>query len=555
MPGGLTQLKFKGARDVNLTGNPQITYFQNVFKRYTNFAMEYIELAFERNIKLNNDQEIKAKCKIDRNADLLHDVHFIYDLPAIFNYLQVTDEVKYKYAFETNNIYIPFSWVKGVGNKIIEDVKININSQQIDIRRGEFMEVYNHITLPKHKKKIYDSKINGDFRSSYYTNVSNNNMENNFSFPGIPSSRLYIPINFWFCKHISLSIPLIALQNAFVNMDFTLSRTNDLFKIGNPLVSPYEIINDINLSEENIKIRNYLITYVEYLNERTSTNSYSIQNILELLIVSDWQPYYSLLANYIFLDDDERKNVVQTSHEYIIDQVKFHYFDGLKRGKNIIDINMNGLVSEFIWFIKKDKDTETNDWFNFTNTKNTETINILNKIRKRITNITDSSGDLIELKSYENLNDIDPEITKVILNEFNTMYRNTTSNTTDRKNICDDQWNYQDIMESFKLLLNKNDRFGERKSRFFELLQVDKYHTGQSKKGLYVYSFSIKPEETNKPSGTCNMSVIGNQQLIINIYDSNSIDTYLELFELHFYTISYNIFKVNAGIGSILYAN
>ena len=43
MAGGLMQLVAYGAQDVYLTGNPKVTFFQAVYKRHTNFAMETIE--------------------------------------------------------------------------------------------------------------------------------------------------------------------------------------------------------------------------------------------------------------------------------------------------------------------------------------------------------------------------------------------------------------------------------------------------------------------------------------------------------------------------------
>ena len=46
MGGGLMQLVAYGAQDIYLTGNPQITFFKNVYKKYSNFSMEYIELPF-----------------------------------------------------------------------------------------------------------------------------------------------------------------------------------------------------------------------------------------------------------------------------------------------------------------------------------------------------------------------------------------------------------------------------------------------------------------------------------------------------------------------------
>ena len=43
MGGGLMQLVAYGAQDIYLTGNPQITFFKDVYRRHTNFSMEYIQ--------------------------------------------------------------------------------------------------------------------------------------------------------------------------------------------------------------------------------------------------------------------------------------------------------------------------------------------------------------------------------------------------------------------------------------------------------------------------------------------------------------------------------
>ena len=47
MPGGLIQLVSHGASDAFLTGNPEITFFKIVYRRYTNFSMESIEKRFD----------------------------------------------------------------------------------------------------------------------------------------------------------------------------------------------------------------------------------------------------------------------------------------------------------------------------------------------------------------------------------------------------------------------------------------------------------------------------------------------------------------------------
>ena len=46
MAGGLMQLVAYGTQDMYLTGNPQVTFFKAVFRRYTNFSMESIKQNF-----------------------------------------------------------------------------------------------------------------------------------------------------------------------------------------------------------------------------------------------------------------------------------------------------------------------------------------------------------------------------------------------------------------------------------------------------------------------------------------------------------------------------
>ena len=67
MGGGLIQLVAYGAQDVYLTGNPQITFFKAVYKRYTNFALERFEQYGIGTVNWGN----KITFNIERKADLL----------------------------------------------------------------------------------------------------------------------------------------------------------------------------------------------------------------------------------------------------------------------------------------------------------------------------------------------------------------------------------------------------------------------------------------------------------------------------------------------------
>lgn len=70
MAGGLSQLVAYGAQDVYLTGNPQITFFKVVYRRYTNFAIESIQQTINGSIGFGN----KVSTQISRNGDLISDI-------------------------------------------------------------------------------------------------------------------------------------------------------------------------------------------------------------------------------------------------------------------------------------------------------------------------------------------------------------------------------------------------------------------------------------------------------------------------------------------------
>ena len=70
MAGGLMQLVAYGAQDVYLTGNPKVTFFQAVYKRHTNFAMETIEQTMNGTAASSG----RVSITVARNGDLIGDM-------------------------------------------------------------------------------------------------------------------------------------------------------------------------------------------------------------------------------------------------------------------------------------------------------------------------------------------------------------------------------------------------------------------------------------------------------------------------------------------------
>ena len=180
MGGGLLQLVAYGAQDVYLTGNPQITFFKVVYRRHTNFSLESIQQTFNGNATLGQ----RVTCQISRNGDLVHKL-----------YLQAT------VAKTPSTVY------KNIGHWLVKQVEVEIGGQMIDRQYGEWMYIWNELTLPKGKEAGFGEMIK-TFPDTTDTGTSAN---------------VYVPLEFWFCRNIGLALPLIALQYHEVKINLTLN--------------------------------------------------------------------------------------------------------------------------------------------------------------------------------------------------------------------------------------------------------------------------------------------------------------------------------------------
>ena len=83
--GGLFILVAYGSQNVILSGNPQMTYFYKVFRRYSHFSMENVIQQMDGPDELFFDQNIQVRSKIQRIGDLMSDMYFTFRLPDIYS--------------------------------------------------------------------------------------------------------------------------------------------------------------------------------------------------------------------------------------------------------------------------------------------------------------------------------------------------------------------------------------------------------------------------------------------------------------------------------------
>ena len=105
----------------------------------------------------------------------------------------------------------------------------------------------------------------------------------------------------------------------------------------------------------------------------------------------------------------------------------------------------------------------------------------------------------------------------------------------------------QEVFQTAILLMNGNDRFSERPARYFRLVQPWSYHTRVPTKKVYVYSFSLHPEAAN-PSGAANYSRLDTSQLYLTLSPN------IPSGRLRIHALSYNVLRIANGLSGVVFA-
>jgi hypothetical protein len=287
--GGLLQLVARGKQDVFLTGNPQITWFKMVYRRYTNFAIESMPMYFDG----TPDFGKRITCLVPRRGDLLGQVILEVTLPQI--------------KLATNQTIA--SYVNAIGHALIQEISIEIGEQEIDKQTGEWMEIWSNLTTTEETRfGFYDmiGKVDGYVPPTLYGPL-----------------KLYIPLRFWFCKNPGLHLPLLALQYHPVRINLTLRPLQQLFysdelvaNCDTTTVNPVSITDmqlwgdyvHLDVDERRRFVANsheYLIEQIQYspsIGLNASISSYPVR-----------VEFNNPIREFIFVI---QKNVMQSYHEW-----------------------------------------------------------------------------------------------------------------------------------------------------------------------------------------------------------------------------------------------
>lgn len=551
MPGGLIQIVAYGAQDLYLTGIPEITFFKFIYKRYTNFAIEFIELDFDGD--KNFGQEIS--CSIPKDGDLINNmilkvvipevnlvnntqndsntinlenvndketiylnfknfIEFIYESIKIIeigvlninqnyeaiklsvnNYLDSQSDYLFKRNLVNINIsnlfdistdlnsikllsiseyekkikakqlsdsYLDlsksicknlqddlinakkiyeeslgnrynFSWINDLAWNIINETHLDIGGNIIDRQYSIWLNIWYHLFETEYKKLDIE-KLHSKSSISYIYDKRSK-----------PSFEIHIPLKFFFCRYVGLSIPLVSLRYQSVILFMKISSLRKLIK-----------------------------------------TDYSNNNLESLIYIKD----IKLLTSYIFLDQDERTKFAESQHEYIIEQVISEKFIINKTNELNIDLGFSNPIKYYAFTIQNK---------NFIDLHNTHT----------------SYG----VQSLQN----------------------------------DTLQNIGDTMLNTNLELNGIERIKKMNNLYFSRVTSYESLKNTLPDGLYFHSFCIDPMEI-QPSGSCNFSRLDRKRLNIKL-ENNFMNTINDTDQIivNVVAVNYNILKFSNGLCNLVF--
>ena len=542
MAGALMQIVAYGAQDLFLTGTPEITYWKVSYRRHTNFAMESIEQTFQGQADFGR----RVSAILSRNGDL-----------AYRTYLQLTlPEINQEMLGSQTGTGVYARWLDYIGEQLVSQVEVEIGGQRIDRQYGDWMHIWNQLTMSAEQRRGYFKMIGHTTQLTYITDPLFAPISGPCAASGgpsqvcaprnaLPETTLYIPLLFWFCKNPGLALPLIALQYHEVKINL------DIRPIGECLWA------------------------VKALHLTSGTQSVSLAYQQSLVAAS-------LYIDYIFLDTDERRKMAQNPHEYLIEQLQFTGDESVGSSSNKIKLNFNHPCKELIWVVQPDQNVDYCASLDAAQTlfktlgaqpfNYTDAIDALpnavhafgGQLETAGTNGFITSSGLFEMAGAINATPLgttsnwqhgNPGVADIPF--YDSAAPNTGSSVSDAGTFVLAEtaldmhcWGENPVVTA-KLQLNGQDRFSEREGSYFDVVQPYQHHTRAPDTGINVYSFALRPEE-HQPSGSCNFSRIDNAvlQLVLSAGTVQGTATA----KVRVYAVNYNVLRVMSGMAGIIFA-
>jgi hypothetical protein len=596
MGGGLMQLVAYGAQDVYLTGNPQITFWKVTYRRYTNFAIESIEQTFNGQADFGR----RVQCTISRNGDLAYRTYLQVTLPEINQLMGIASFA----AGVGSGVYA--RWLDFPGEQLIAQVEVEIGGQRIDRQYGDWMHIWNQLTMTAEQQRGYFNMIGNTTQLTFITDPSFSEVDGpcdslaprQVCAPrnALPETTLYIPLQFWFCCNPGLALPLIALQYHEVKINLDIR----------PIDECLWAVTTLSCNSGEVSANGYK-TQANY-NDYSAKQYAPGRPVPAAIAYNQSLVAASLYVDYVFLDTDERRRFAQNPHEYLITQLQFTGDESVGSSSNKIKLNFNHPVKELIWVVQPDQNVDYCSslvcdalLFKVLGAQPFNYTDAIDALPNAIHAFGGPNGVAADSRAYIDaqglFNDAgaldyqlpegftgywhgpqnpynEPNLGGVsvpvfdqagmsdadILNKIKALAQGHNDNSTvsdagtfvlTETSLDLHCWGQNPVVTA-KLQLNGQDRFSEREGTYFSWVQPYQAHTRNPDEGINVYSFALRPEE-HQPSGTCNFSRIDNATLQLVL--SNATVEGTKTAKVRVYATNYNVLRIMSGMGGLAYSN
>ena len=500
---GLLELVAHGIQDIFLIGNPQITFFKTVYKRHTNFSMEAYQISYDQ----KPNWGARTTFNITRYADLMYTMIFEIDLPQLYS-KSTADPTWGGPASDFDKGEGSISWVNNTGHAAVLYYDLKIGSNLIDRQYSEWMDIWTQLSQSESKKRGLDKMLNRND-----TLIVN---------PG--PFTVYIPSQFWFSRNIGLALPLIALQYHDVTLEVNFRTLSQMYTYGTNQY--YYAVSDGT---------NILQIYKQFSNTPNLNNT----SQAKIIVFTDGNQYYINPTATI-------GGIGQTGEvgfPYLLQMVQnipvgYNNASVYIKPNGVIDTLYSTAISEvrlYVDYIYLD----TIEQKEFATAKHRYLIEQLQFsgsetiVANMATNKTSLKFNL-PVKELFWVNQLDDVfITNDLFN-----YSNTVNPIVPQGNI----------VSSAQIYINGIERFSIRTGDYFRLIQPYQKHTRSPNGFIYIYSFSVKPEE-HQPSGCSNFSKLNTKELFVNIAPNTRSQ------QIRVYALNYNILRILSGMGGISFSS
>ena len=541
MPGGgqIGIVAF-GNQNLFFNGNPEFTYYYKVYRRYTHFSQESINITLDGPDQLLMDSPILVRAKIPRYADMLTDLMLVLQLPDMYSKIGSDDQIP------------SFRWIHMLGAFMIQNLSIYVGGSQVQSFPGEWIAARATADMKTDQYLKWRSLVgdvselnepewgvrgkspNYPYTKGEYPHNLPKPAANTPTAPSVYGRTLRVPLPFWFSETWGAALPLVALQMHEVEVQIQLRPLRDIYRLLDPIFNTepvrtnrrllnnpaYPTTNDESLPGPPYDNLTLQANYQSWNDVSGSPRWFYTQAGDPVPRQDGFIMNAHLEGNYVYLTEKEQVAFVGRELTYLIHQVQTFTFPSIT-GLTRLDLDVHGLISRLVFFGRR-------------------------------TDAIESRNDYINLSNWKYLNQ--------------APYWPMPAGSPVPNSGLLVSYAQRDILRAARLLLAGNELQELRDATYFEVQTAFKnteglgaagLHTGSLRPNdvmgpMYQMTFGLNASDHGQPSGTLNTSRIREVQLEIQPWDLDPYSPFAYDFTVYCETL--NTLKLMNGMAGLGFA-